>query len=251
MIRFTSFLLLLTLVFHVSCSHNQAEMNGDWHPGSQESWPSFLLTSEIVFTDQTFTDFASGFLLRYREDTFAITSKQLFMAFSGMGIFTIDFQDKLQSWTMYPPGDREQRIVLGALLNPDSTELSALPHSTSTTDWLIFEVEENSSDVRILELAGKGLEKGDQVWSGFVDRNQPSSPEGVVRYSAFVLQLFDNQIFFQSDQTVTNPGWITGSPLLNRNGEVTGVLTALNQQLGQSCSAAYFYDVLTSRYPEK
>ena len=104
---------LLLLVFFGACDNQSRNVKGeDWVNLPKGKWPQMVMTSEVEFDDTTFTDFANGFLVNTGNDTVAVTVKHAFAAFSTIGLMTVDFQNRLKRWEMYPKNDKSEKISL-------------------------------------------------------------------------------------------------------------------------------------------
>lgn len=240
--RFKYIFGLILLVSLLACKQRSGNK---WVQLPPEQWPEITLTNEIVFENQTFTDFAAGFLVETGKDTFAITSKQVFVAFSGLGISTIDFKGKLKSWSMYPKSNPDSKIVLGELLNPDSTQLSVFPNYTNASDWLIFRIKENNSSLTPIKAKQASVSPKQRVFVVYrPDGQSPGSAPEIL--SGSVVQSLDNQIFINLDHEPDNPLFATGAPIITSEGILVGLLTSINTEIGQSCAVTYLYKVLAA-----
>jgi len=234
--------LIISLISLFACS-NSAKEEDNWINEPIRTWPDIALSNDVNIDSQVYSDYGSGFLVDTGKDTLAITSKQLLVAFVAHRITTVDFQNKLKSWEMHPKNHpKRKRISLGKLLNKDSKEFTAMPGSTSNTDWLIFKIEENRSKVKPLKISNTPLSNGDLLYAiGW---------EGEKRAKALVvagsiIRMFDNQIFFELVNELENPEWFTGSPVINKSGEVVGVFSSINGTIARSCSVRYLSDILS------
>lgn len=235
-------ILLFTIIIVAGCK-NRASNGDDWVKDPIKDWPQIALTNEVEFDTKLYTDFAAGFLVNTGQDTLAIASKQLFIAFVGVGIKTVDFQGKLKIWAMYPRNNPKERIILDQLINTNPSEFSAMPGSTNNADWLIFSIKENHSKVKPLKIATKPLENGQVLYViGWPDDDQRSKPEIL---AGAIIKLFDNQIFIEMQNELENPEGYMGSPVFNKSGEVVGIYSGQNGTIGRSCTVTYLMDVLS------
>ena len=241
--KFLNIIIIVSFISLFSCS-NSTKDGDNWISEPIRNWPDIALSSKVDISGQVYSDYGSGFLVATGKDTLAITSKQLLVSFVAHRITTVDFQNKLRSWEMYPRNHpKRESVKLGELLNKDPTEFTAMPGSTHNTDWLIFNIEENPSRVKPLKVSNTPLSNGEIIYAiGW---------EGKKRIKALVvagsiIRLFDNQIFFELVDELENPEWFIGSPVINKSGELVGVFSSINGAIARSCSVTYLYDVLSN-----
>ena len=155
----------LVLLSLGACNKKQNTSIENWVKLPVNEWPHIAMTNEVVFNDTTFTDFASSFLVDTGKDTLAVTAKHVFSVFAAIGLFTVDFKDKLQSWTMYPKNSRGDIIEVGKLLNRNPGEMAALPNSTNNADWLVFEIKSGNKNIKPLKLGDGSFKRGEYLYN--------------------------------------------------------------------------------------
>jgi hypothetical protein len=233
----------------LSCTQEGAN-DHNWVSKPIKDWPDIVLSNDIMFKNGNFKNLASGFLVDTGSDTLAITSKQNFVAFVAVGLTTVDFQDQLIEWEMYPRNHPEERILLDSLINKDPKEFTAMPGGTSTKDWLIFAIKENFSSVKPLKMASGDLAPDEILYT--IGWNSPDSRKAEPHIIAGkIIRRFDNQIFFEMQEEIGNPDGYVGSPVFNKKGEVVGVFSRNNESIGISCSIQYLNSILANGVEKK
>lgn len=222
----------------------------DWIDRDLNEWPELVMTNEVQIEGQTYTNLASSFLVEVEKDTLAIAAKNLFFYFSPHKILTVDFQGKLGYWDLVSRVQPDVRIHLGELLNPDTTEFTALPGGLKNTDWLIFSIKSNPSRVVPFRIRERMLEKQEIVYclAGSPERKEKESDLIQCR----VLRVLDNQIFLEMLNPEIHVAYLPGAPLFDNKGLLVGIFSTRIGTVGQACSVSYLIDKLKelSIYPK-
>jgi len=231
------------LILLASCSGSKEEIETEsWINKPLKKWPHIALTNNIVFDDTTYIDIANGFLVDTGTDTLAVTVKHFFSLFSTMGLMTVDFQGKLESWKMYPRNSRDDIVVLGDLINRNPSEVAAIPNTTNNEDWLVFKVESASSNIHPLTIGDGSVRAGEYLYNLGWTMNDKDNPPNLYKFKVY--RIVGNQIFMEPIEFPDNPGGISGSPLFNRQGQLVGISSGGEGGLARACSVYYLLEVL-------
>ncbi len=232
------------LVFACQTRQNQFESEA-WVSQPQKEWPNLALTSEVTFSDKTYTDFASGFLVDTGIDTLAVTVKHVFMAFAAQGLMTVDFQGKLQSWFMYPKNQRDVRIELGELINRNPREMAAMPNLTNNSDWLVFRIRVKNPDIKPFKIGDGSVRSGEVLYTlGWTQKDTSGLPRLI---KDKVVSVVGNQIFMESITEVQDKAGLSGAPVFNAAGHLVGISSGGEGLMGRSCSVFYLMEVLNNK----
>jgi len=146
---------------------------------------------------------------------------------------------------MVVPNNSSQFIILGDLINADSNEI--IGEQNVDSDFLVFKIKENHTSIIPLKLSPKLVQSGDTVykkgWS-FQHKNEPPHV-----YAAKAVQYYGASLLVNS-LVYHNGAGLSGSPLLNGNNELVGIVSSWKYHLPDSawheaaCSTDYLWIVL-------
>jgi hypothetical protein len=68
----------------------------------KQNWPSITLINKVEFFDSSYNNHnaACGFLLRFKNDTFAISAKHVLLVAKTDSMHSVHFGNYLKQWTM-------------------------------------------------------------------------------------------------------------------------------------------------------
>lgn len=241
---------LVPLVLGVSLSCGQGEpdeppvVREAWVDQPIQEWPDFALSNDIAFSDTLFSFLANAFLVDTGADTVGVTCKHIFMVFQKQrGTNSISLGDAFQSWTFRSSKDPGRTVATRRLINEDPTEPIGDFSGIKDRDWLIFELGDRSGDVYPLKIRHSPMEKGETVYAvgrsleGRHDPDPVLSPLSVYRstgYYSYVQPL---------DPTV-NITHTSGSPVIDKNGHLVGLVSGSVGRLGVIAGVAYLRRLL-------
>ena len=232
-----------------SCKNESSTKREKWIDLKIKDWPQIVMTNKVVFDDTTYTDFASSFLVDTGEDTIGVTCKHVFAAFSAIGLFTVDFRGRLESWKMYPKNDRECVIEAGQLINRNPGEMAALPNTTNNTDWLAFKIKTGNKNIYPLKIGDGSVRAGEMLYNLGWTIDQTDGPPKL--YSFKVYRVVGNQIFMEPVNFTDNAAGLSGSPIFNRDGHLVGISSGETGNLARACSVFYLMEVLEKNHAPK
>jgi len=239
---FLFFMLVLFLLG--ACQGNQKSAPPEpWVNKPVSEWPEFALTNTIQFSDTTFHDLANAMLIQTEHDTLVATCKHIFMVFDNNRLANhIQLGDNFQKWTVYPKGQSDKTIVLGNLLNENKQEVIGQFNTLKIRDWIIFDVEE-TKDLHPLKIRERSLEKGELIYSvGWATGQETSEP------ALTKMKVFKNLGKYCYVKTLTdnvNPVGRSGSPVIDTNGHLVGLVSGAEGTMGVIATTAYLQELLT------
>ena len=114
---------------------------------------------------------------------------------------------------------------MGSLLNADPSE--KLDINVLKDDWLLFEVEQNNSDLQVLKLSQEKLSTNQRLTAfGCSYDNQKSCIQS--KYSGQYVKSLDNNLLINlemPDDEVNTLRGLSGAPVLNNKNEVVGIVS--------------------------
>lgn len=199
---------------------------------SIKEWPSIAMINDVTFEESKFDRFniGCGFLLKYNQDTFAITAKHILCVAKTDKMITTNFENGLKQWTMYPKDIKDQTVIMGRLLNEDKTDTLSFDfierNNTTYNDYLVFEIKQNNSKVKPLEIRKTKLKVGEILYAiGWTYRDAEGA-QRVYKYSYHKSKgtRFDMKII----DAPRNAGGLSGSPVVDADGLLVGIVSGAN-----------------------
>lgn len=239
MIKSNGFVLLGLFTLLVACKNETPVEKEAWVGQPVSQWPNFALTNEISFQDTTFTDLANAFLIQTGKDTLGVSCKHIFMVFeNGLGLTTIDVGKEFISWTLYPKNDERNRVTVKRLINADPEENIGQFNTLKVRDWILFEIDKNFTDTYPLKIRYTPVKTNEIVYAVGWGMNQEDN-----RSPALIkLQCFKNLGPYFYVQTLTEgiqPHGRSGSPVIDKNGYLVGIVSGAEGNLGVIGSVNY------------
>lgn len=234
--------LSITLLF-TSCSSPE-QLAEPWISLPVSQWPDMALTNEVIFDDTTFTDLANGFLVRYEEDTFAITCKHIFLVFKyQLGYQKVHLGDDFQSWWMYPENKPELKFKLGKLLNDNPAEEIGEFNTLKNRDWLVFEVDQVPKELHVFSISESNPFSGESIYSfGWGDEQTDTSHPNLIK-----MEFIKSAGYHFYTQTLTEnvkDNGRSGSVVFNNMGLTIGLISGAEGKLGVMGSTSYLTEVI-------
>ena len=105
----------------------------------------------------------NGFLVEVNHKTYAVTAKHVLLEAKKNGITHLSISEQVKQWHLVPFGQESEYVKLGDLINKNKAEIIGM--DSLLNDWLVFEVQENKSSLKILSFAETELTPGDKVFA--------------------------------------------------------------------------------------
>ncbi len=204
------------------------------------------LTNSIHYTDTSFTDLpGNGFLITFGAETLAVTCKHVLWGNRTKEMKTVSFGSKLLEWRMIIKNDPTQYVILGDLINENTSEI--IGERNTDNDYLVFKIKENHSTINPLKISPKHAETGDTLsiygWGFKTKKLDVQLRQAIAnKYSGYSL-LITNLI--QDNYVGTS-----GSPVINKNGELVAIVSSWKYDMEHqnyyeaNCSVDYLWEVL-------
>ncbi|WP_231426652.1 trypsin-like serine protease [Pedobacter sp. Leaf250] len=191
---------------------------------SSKKFEEITLLNRIDFIESKYDQpkFGCGFLLKYKQDTFAITAKHLLKFIKSDEMKGVSFDNGIKKWSMFPLLKPAENVVVEKLLNENKNE----PITEKTTyedDWLIFSLKENHSKAKPLEFREKPLIQGEKFFVVGWTRKMESGEQRVYEFEYF--KTLGKRILLNEIIVPEQFGGLSGAPVVDENGKVVGVVS--------------------------
>lgn len=222
--------LFLFLIF-LSCQNQEKHIEKEpWIEKPVSSWPDFALTNEISFVDTTFYDIANSFLVNTGFDTICVSCKHFFMVFQNhLGLNSIDLGTKFNYWNMYPKNHKEKTVSIKRLINKNSKEPIGQYNKIKDRDWILFELEEKNTQLYPLKIRYKPVKENEIVYAVGWGANQKNNSNPTL----IKIQCYKNLgNYFYINPSKNQPHGMSGSPVIDKNGFLVGIVSGQEGRLG-------------------
>lgn len=191
---------------------------------SEKKFPSIALVNKIELNDTTksWDKIGSGFLLKYRNDTFVVTAKHLlaFAKTDSVKYLTLDFS--IKRWTLSPLGKEDEMVVINKLLNENKAE-NIKSKNRFKNDWLLFSIAENRSSVKPVEFRDSPLVVGEKLYVVGWTRDKTEGEQTV--YEFIYHKTKGTHILLKDVIVPEKFGGLSGAPLVDENGLLVGIVS--------------------------
>lgn len=203
-----------------------------WINQPVKDWPDFALSNEIAFQDTTFSSLANGFLINTGADTLAVSCKHLFMVFEQhIGLRSIDLGQSFVYWNMYLKNKRDAVVKIQRLINTNPEEHIGQFNSLKVRDWLIFEIDKNIPEVHPIKIRYTPIKTNEVVYAVGWGAKQKNNEQAAVIKLQCIKSLGDYS-FTKTLSKNTNPQGRSGSPVIDKNGYLVGIVSGQEGTMG-------------------
>ena len=202
-------------------------------------WPNFVLTNTVQFTDTTYTGIANSFVVATDSNTLAVSCKHIFLVFKNNGVNTIELGKDFLKWTMHPKTQNDKNVIIKNLINQNNKERIGAFNKLKDRDWIIFNIENKDNQIYPLKIRKAPLKKGEIIYAvGWAYRQTTTEPT-IVK-----MQMFENLGNYYYVRTLSqniDPTGRSGSPVIDENGYLVGLVSGAEGNLGVIGSVAYLF----------
>lgn len=240
MLKKIEILIIFCLLFlSIGCKKESQVIKEPWIEKPISQWPDFALTNKISFVDSTFTDIANSFLVNTGTDTIGVSCKHLFMVFENrIGLKNIDLGSDFEYWKLYPKNNREKEVSINKLINKNPDEQIGQFNTLKVRDWIIFEIEEKKTDLYPLKIRYSPIKTNEIVYAvGWGMMQKDTTKPALIK-----LQCIDNlgdYYYTKTLKTDFKPNGRSGSPVIDKNGYLVGIVSGAEGKLGVIGSVNY------------
>lgn len=228
------FIFIPFFIFLVGCSK---QIDNKAIKKSPPDLTNIALINEVWYEDNqqyihpSFTYAGTGFLIDSDQGILAATAKHVLLIAKPKGMKGVDPNTHLEKWIMHPKQDTKDSVVIGQLLNQDTSEILEFGDaSIQLRDWIVFSTKYHSPNIKALIPRFNPLQVGETIYF----TGCPYKKETSIMEKATVLSVKGNRIIFSKEDQTANIGGASGSPLIDANGQLVGILsgTSVNPQDG-------------------
>ncbi|MFC3094498.1 serine protease [Alteromonas sediminis] len=181
--------------------------------------------NKLVFHDHQYNKafVGNGFLITHNDKVYAVTVKHALLEAKTPTMASVSIEEHVKNWTIHPNKQPDNAVRLGKLLNQDDTE--KLDMQVLQKDWLVFEVESNQSDLKVLSLRNSPLKKGETLTAfgcSYANAERCSQDEYT---GEFLKKDGANLRITMNDLQLSELRGLSGSPVLDESGKLVGIVS--------------------------
>jgi len=209
-------IIYLILISFCSCSSNVSE--------SEKKFPPISLLNKIEFFEpgKDWDKLGSGFLLKYREDTFVVSAKHIIAIAKTDSMTYLTIDKYIKKWSLFPLNKESESVIIDRLLNENKTE-KLLSKNRFVDDWLLFSIKENNSRVKPVEFRETPLISGEKLYIVGWTRHMTGGEQRVYEYTYYKTK--GTHLLLKKVHVPEKTGGLSGCPVLDENGLLVGIVS--------------------------
>lgn len=223
----TVYVLALLFCLHAAAQEKTAD----------KKFPAIALMNDIRFENQKFDQprFSCGFLLKYQNDTFAVTAKHLLQIIHPQEMKTVVFENRVRLWTMFRPDNNSETVTTHQLINENAGELLS-DRSIYENDFLVFSIHRNQSTVTPLEPRTTPLEPGEKLYVIGWTRKMEGGAQRVYEFEYY--KTIGHRMLLKEKIVPETFGGLSGAPVVDGQGLLVGLVS--NSTVDPATGARFF-----------
>lgn len=188
------------------------------------------LINNVSYNNASFNNenASNGFLVQYKDNTYAITAKHILIMAKTDKMQFVDFEGELQQWKLHPKNDKDHYVILDQLLNTnkrDSLTWSYMDTNWDTyNDWLVFSVKENNTNHKPLQFRKKPLIKDENLYVIGWSYKDTLGPQRIYTYKFEEIE--GDYYNLKQIEGPESLGGLSGSPVVDKKGKVVGLVSS-------------------------
>ena len=224
-----------------------------------KDWPEVALINDVTYQngdrylDPSIPYAGTGFLIQSGGKTLAVTVKHVLWVARNKATQSVEVNDRLKSWKMYPKGNPADSVVIEKLINedPDEPLQNGWNNGVLQRDWLVFTTRYVSPRLHPLPLRDEPVSKGDRVFMA----GNPYRFEQTVKAQGTVVRIEGDLLMITlKGYEKAFLGGASGSPVVDEQGRLVGIFSNSQQdEHGENRyiinSTAYLKKVLAGERP--
>lgn len=235
--------LFIIIILIAGCNTEETIEKEPWIEKPVSEWPTFALTNDISFSDTTFVGIANSFLVNTGKDTLAVSCKHIFIVFQTPELTTIDLGEEFNYWNFYPKNDPSKKARSSQLINTNKQEPIGEFRTLKDRDWIILELDIKNKEIYPLKIRFQPLEKNEVIYAvGWGMNQKDNSFPAVTKLQCYRNE--GNYYYVKTISTNTKPHGKSGSPVIDKNGYLVGIVSGAEGNLGVIGSIKYLQKLL-------
>jgi hypothetical protein len=223
---------------------------------SKKVFKEIALVNRIEFINAKYDQpkFSCGFLIKYNNETFAVTAKHILKIIKPESMTTLSLESDIKNWILYILNNKSESVICDKLLNEDKSELLE-NKSTYDNDWLVFSIKQNSSSIIPLEIRNTPLIQGEKLYVVGWTRTMENGPQRVYEFEYY--KTIANRILLKDILVPEKFGGLSGAPLVDENGLLVGIVSNgtvdpdSNKKFFSPCSVTNLLTFIENRKHDK
>ncbi len=188
------------------------------------------LINNVSYVNASFNNpnASNGFLVQYKDDTYAVTAKHILVMAKTDKMKFVDFEGELKEWKMHPKNDSTKYVIIENLLNANKKDSLTWSYMDTNwdnyNDWLVFSIKENKTNYKPLIFRETSLIKGEDL---YVIGWSYKDTIGSQRLYQYKFDEIDGNYY--NLKQVNGPqglGGLSGSPVVDKKGNVVGLVSS-------------------------
>ena len=206
----------LTLAI-ISCSNAKVSV-------SDKKFPPISLINHFEYFGggHEFNQLGTAFLLKYKNDTFAITAKHTLAILKPDSSKNLSLENFIKKWKMSPLNKKDEEVVVDQLLNEDKHE-SLKSKTLYEKDWLVFSIKENRANVVPLEFREKPLVKREKLYIVGWTRFMKEGDQRVYEFEFY--QTEGTHLLMKKIIIPEKMGGLSGGPVVDKDCKLVGIVS--------------------------